>query len=109
MEEEEENEQKIEEGEEEGPRMTVYLCQELGTGTQYTDPTVGNSERLGGRPAAEEDLNLVPPPLYLKSRDGVGAVVLLSSFDFLRRGSSQDTSWLGKEVIITISSVKSTK
>lgn len=70
MEEEEENKQKIEEGEEEGPRMTVYLCQELGTGTQYTDTTAGNSERLGGRPAAEQYLNLVPPPLYLRVEMG---------------------------------------
>lgn len=94
VEEEEENKQKTEEGEEEEPRMTVYLCQELGTGTQYTDPTAGNSERLDGWPAAEQDLNLVPPPLYLRAE--MGWRQWSCSAVLTRRGSSQVTSWLDR-------------
>lgn len=29
------------------PRMTPYLCQELGPGTKHTELTAGNSQRLG--------------------------------------------------------------
>lgn len=61
--------------------MTVYLCQELQTGTQYTDPTAGNSERLGGRPACRAGLEPGTPTSVPENRDRVGAVVLLSSSD----------------------------